>query len=100
MKKKKAKAPRVKGLDEMSPEAQGYYLKAMRYGPMYEEQAERYAAYCIDCRESGTLAVHPKLWMAGYTEVSQVPIDELVPKEPPRAVLDMPLSEVCGEEEL
>ena len=90
----------IPGFDNMSPAAQGYYLRAIRYGSMYEEQAERYARYCLDCKELGTIEVHPKLWMAGYTEASQVPIDELVPVEPSRAVLDMPLSEVCREEEL
>ncbi|MBO76588.1 MAG: hypothetical protein CME17_04075 [Gemmatimonadetes bacterium] len=89
----------IPGFDSMSPAAQGYYLRAIRYGPMYKDQAERYARYCLDCKELGTVEVHPKLWMAGYTEVSQVPIDELVPVEPSRAVLDMPLAEVYGEEE-
>jgi hypothetical protein len=75
-------APEIPGFEDMSREAQEYYVKAVTHGPTYKEQAERYASYCNDCKRIGTRAVHPKLWMAGYMDASRVPIDELVPVEP------------------
>ena len=92
-------APEIPGFENMSREGQEYYVKAVTHGSSYKEQAERYASYCRDCRRIGTRAVHPKLWMAGYMEASQVPIDELVPVEPSRAILDTPLAEVYEETE-
>ena len=91
--------PEIPSFDMLSDKAREYYLRNIQLSAtpfakgIYKSQAEAYLEYCNTCKSEGRRAVHPKLWMSGYNDLSEVPIDELIP-EPSRAILDMPLPEV------